>query len=447
MDWIAMIASRWVVRQAVMAAIGIVFFALTTATGIDVGRRLLRPADASPIDSRKQQLALVGEVELGHAVQEFKDCILRSDPSYCNGFYEHIQAVDRAVSLYSAQDALGPDEKQTLGTLRQALSVYRSAIYEVRAMQSRHATIEEIDAAVKGEDRPIAAELHELANLSAGSGSSFFSVPTGQAFLLAAYACLAGLFAYLAFRSRGSLGETSAATAQSLRQLSNRMIEWEERKKAKAFARLHDGVCQSLSGIMYFLKSREHSAGDSGQPSSADPAEPLIPSLQAAIQDARAVALALRPPKLLESGLLTTLNSLWIDAKVLNPSLVIEAHSVLEERDVPNRLKPVILRIAQMMLGFAELESLARRIAWILERDGSILRLTIETAADGESAVEGDSDAQSLSPADKNPSTLDLLDAIRARVEISGGRSNRLRDASGDPRLVASWRADDSAAH
>src|SRR5205807_8308525 len=167
----------------------------------------------------------------------FKDCLVRGDASDCEDFDPHSQAVERTVSLYGAQGAQQPDERKVLGALRQALSVYRSALYELRDMQSRHATIQEIDAVVKGEDRPVAAGLSELAALSS-SRHSGWRVPLGLAFCLMVYTTLTALFLYLTFQSRIRLDGRSHETAQSVRQLSNRMMEWEEDKEAKAFVRL-----------------------------------------------------------------------------------------------------------------------------------------------------------------------------------------------------------------
>ena len=160
------------------------------------------------------------------------------------------------------------------------------------------------------------------------------------------------------------------------------MMEWEEDKKAKAFVRLHDGVCQSLAAIMYLLRSTQRVAAGRSHLLSERIPEPIIPSLQAVIQDARAVALQLRPPRMQEAGLLATLNSLWVDSRALNPALVIKPRALVEERDIPDGLKPVILRIAQMTLDFAAQNPSARRVAWVLERSGQGLQLSIDMAVD-----------------------------------------------------------------
>jgi hypothetical protein len=434
-----MAKSRLPLPRGVTAGIATLLLALAVGTGIDVARDFHRQSDVRQAESQKRQLALLGEVELGHAVQDFKDCLLRDDPSYCEGFDRHIQAVDRTVSLYGAQGAQQPQEKKVLGALRQALSAYRSALYEVRDMQSRRATIQEIDSVVKGDDRPVAAGLSELATLSS-SRPSGWRVPLRQAFCLMAYTTLAALLLYLTFESSLRLGRRSHETAQSLRQLSNRMVEWDEDKKAKAFVRLHDGVCQSLTAIMYFVKSTQHVAAGGQYLLSERIPEPVIPSLQAVIQDARAVALQLRPPRMQEAGLLATLHSLWVDARALNPALVIKPRGLLEERDIPEGLKPVILRIAQMTLDFAEQNPSACRLAWVFERIGETLRLSIDMAVDAHPSPQ-------QSPRQPSPSAtaLNLLEAIRARVVLSGGSSDCVHNVAGRRTIVSTWPLDDSA--
>ena len=424
--------SRLPLPRGVTAAIAIFFLALAVGSGLDVARDFNRQNNRQQGESQKRQLALLGEVELGHAVQDFKDCLLRGDTSYCEDFDRHIRAVDRTVLQYAAQSPQRQDETKVVATLRQALSVYQSALYEVRDMQSRHATIQEIDTVVKGQDRPVAAGLSELVARSSGRDTGW-RLPLGQAFWVTAYAVLATLLLCLTFPSLVRFGGRSHERAQSLRQLSNRMIEWDEDKKAKAFVRLHDGVCQSLTGIMYFLKSAQPvTAG--GVP------EPIIPSLQAVIQDARAVALQLRPPRMQEAGLLATLHSLWVDSRTLNPALVIKPRTLLEEWDIPEGLKPVILRIAQMAVDLAEQSPSACRLDWVLERTDQTLRLSID--ATGGAHRSSQLLPQQPSPA---PTALNPLDAIQARVVLSGGSSDCVRNVAGDKTIVCTWPLDDSA--
>jgi hypothetical protein len=423
--------SRLRLPRGVTAGITSVLLALAIGTGIRVVRDSNRQSDVWQTEAQKRQLALLGELELGRAVQDFKDCLLRDDTSYCDDFDRHIQAADRTVSLYAAQGAEQPDERRVLEALRPALAAYRSALYEVRNMQSRHATIQEIDSVVKGDDRPVAAGFSELAALSL-SANSRRHVPLDQAFWLIVYSGLAALSLYLTFRSSV---RRSHENEQLIRQLSNRMMEWEEDKKVKAFERLHDGVCQSLAAIMYLLRSTQRVAAGGQYPLTDLIPEPVIPSLQAVIQDARSVALQLRPPRMQQAGLLATLNSLWIDSRALYPTLLTKPRALIEERDIPEGLKPVILRIAQMTLDLAAQNSSACRVAWLLEGSGEMLRLSIDLVVDSHASPQ-----QSAQQPNLSARALDPLEAIRARVALSGGTSEWVSNVAGRKTIVSSWK-------
>ena len=137
-----------------------------------------------------------------------------------------------------------------------------------------------------------------------------------------------------------------------------------------------------------------------------------------------------------EAGLLATLHSLWVDSRAPNRALVIKPRALLEERDIPEGLKPVILRIAHMTLEFAEQNPSARGLAWLLERSGQTLRLSIDMAVDAH-----------LPPQQPSPSAtaLNVLDAIRARVLLSGGSSDCVRNVAECRTIVSTWPLDDSA--
>lgn len=425
--------SRRVPRKGITAVLAALFLTLMAVTTLDVVRDFQRSNAVRQAALQKRQFALQAEVELGRAVQDFKDCLLRNDPSYCDDFSRHLQAIDRTASLYDAQGTQFPAERKLLPALKRALSTYASDLDEMRDMQNRGATIRQIDGVVKGADRPIAAALGELAALGSDKLSGW-RLPLAQLLWLILYATLAGLLLSMTFESSIRPRKRSGETARSLRQLSNRMIEWEENRKTEAFVRLHDGVCESLSGIMYFLKSAQHATAGSQHLVSERIPEPIIPSLQAVIRDARAVALQLRPPRMQEAGVLATIHSMWVDCRVGNPRLVIEPRALIDEKDIPEDLKPVILRISQMTLECAKQQSSAPRIGWMLEHKGEALRLSLDLAlGNEETPTEVPTQTGAVAP------NLDLLDAIRARVVLSGGSYDCARGAPGCSSIICSW--------
>jgi signal transduction histidine kinase len=124
---------------------------------------------------------------------------------------------------------------------------------------------------------------------------------------------------------------------------------------------------------------------------------------------------------------------LWVDSRALYPTLLlIKPRALIEERDIPEDLKPVILRIAQMTLDFAAQNSSACRVAWLLERNGEMLRLSIDMAVDAHASTPQQPSASAT--------TLNSLEAIRARVALSGGSSEWVTNAAGHRTIVSNWK-------
>ena len=408
-------------RPSTTAAIAVSLLAIAALSGIDLGRDLHRQSAARQVQVQKRQLALLGQLELGRAVQDFKDCLLRAASSYCDDFYEHIQAVDRDVSLYRAQSAERADEQQALAGLKQALVGYESALDEMRDMQRRHATIQEIDGVVRGADRPAARELTALAN-AAVTRPSGWTLPVGSGVALLISVVLAGVLLRMAFGSALPFGSRSTERVLHPPELLARMITWEEDRRDKLATRLRDEVCQALSAIKYFLESMQAAAA---RGVANELPTPVIPSLQAAIRQIREIAQQMEPASIPDSGVLAAIQRLWIESRAINPALVIEARTELRERDIPEGLAPIIFRIARMVSGLAERELPVSRIVWILQRDSRGLRLTVELSNDDQPLIHA--------------SALNQLKAVRACVVLSGGSSEPARDTGRSTAIVAAW--------
>ena len=408
-------------RLSTTAAIAVLLLAIAAISGIDVGRDLHRQSAARQVQFQKSRLALLGQLELGRAVQDFKDCLLRAASAYCDDFYDHMQAVDRDVSLYRAQSVGRADEQQALIELRQALVGYKSALDEMRDMQRRHATIQEIDGVVKGADRPAARELTALAN-AAVTGPSEWTIPMRSGVALLISAVLAGVFLRLAFGSALPFGGRSSERAPRPPELLARVITWEEDRGGKLSARLREDVCQALSAIKYFLESVQEAAT---RGVAKELPTPVIPSLQAVIRRTREIAQLLQPASIPRSGVLAAVRTLWIEARATNPALVIEARNELRERDIPEGLAPIIFRIARMLAELAERELSVSRIVWMLQRESRGLRLTLELSNDDQPLIHA--------------SALNQLAAVRACIVLSGGSSEPLRDTGRSTTIVAVW--------
>jgi hypothetical protein len=418
-------------RQFGFMVFGLLLTGLAAGLAIDVVRDFVHPERTQPRRLERRELALRGDLELERAVQALKDSILRGESVYTEDFTRHMEEVDRSAFLYRDGGALDQTEEEALRKLREAVPRYQAAIYAVHRMRARAAPISEIDMAVKGVDRPISAAFGELES-AASDQNPFGRSLSREATIVLLCAALAVTSLYFSFVSPKHVGGGLAADERALRDLSIRIVRWEEQKEAKAYSVLHE-VCQSLSAVMCLAKGAAHFATDHANASIRANLEPIVPSLKAAIRETVEIALDLRPPQLHEAGLLVTLDSIWADCPVPRPGLDIAARTGLNEEDIPEELKPVILRIGRMAFDWAVQESATRRLTWDLALKQNQIRLSVQLLY-GSGAGRGGASTRPSREATSN-----LWDVICARVVLSGGTSDGARDIRGGQTMLAVW--------
>jgi methyl-accepting chemotaxis protein len=99
----------------------------------------------------------------GRAVQHFKNYVLR-EGDYDKQFLAEMDGVDRIAAAYRATGTVSADEEQLLQQILTATQAYREALailVQTRATNDR-VTSNELDRAVQGADKPIAAALEQL---------------------------------------------------------------------------------------------------------------------------------------------------------------------------------------------------------------------------------------------------------------------------------------------
>lgn len=116
----------------------------------------------SEVVLEKRQVATRGWVELGQAVQEFKNTILRGDSKFVEGATSHLLNIESAVAHYRTLGEPSADESEHLQAVTENVAKYRTSLAQVVAMRADNKTIEEIDRTVKSADRPIGAAFNSL---------------------------------------------------------------------------------------------------------------------------------------------------------------------------------------------------------------------------------------------------------------------------------------------
>jgi signal transduction histidine kinase len=176
--------------------------------------------------------------------------------------------------------------------------------------------------------------------------------------------------------------------SETLEFLSAHLLRSEESDKQKIAADLHEGVAQTLAALKMELESRAR------KPAPA-PVDALVPALQDAIQEVRAIATGLRPASLDELGLLPTLASLGRQLQQRHAHLQIEIGMEVDEEEVPMLLKVILYRIVASVLDeLAHARDPRRvRIGLLIEEDRLVLsiehRLSETTAHDGRARARG----------------------------------------------------------
>lgn len=203
--------------------------------------------------------------------------------------------------------------------------------------------------------------------------------------------------------------ETIRERSHALEQLSAQLISTQEDEKKLIAHELHEGVAQTLGGLKYRL---EHACALlSAQGASTDPSlSQLVPLVQAAIQDVRALAMDIRPPSLDDLGVLSTLEWYCHELRNVHPHLSLRHEMRLREDEIPKPLKVVLFRVLQQMLEYlvreTEVTQVHIRLAW----RGDMLRLEVRDDRDADWLGEHMSEDHKL-----------FLMTLRERITLSGG--------------------------
>jgi signal transduction histidine kinase len=215
---------------------------------------------------------------------------------------------------------------------------------------------------------------------------------------------------------------------ETLEVLSAHMLKREESYKQKIAFELHEGLAQTLSAVKLQVENHRRS-NKLNDPAGGS----IIPVLQEAIQEIRAIATDLRPPGLDDLGLLPIIQGLCREFGQQHPGIRIEQRISLLERDIPTPLKVILYRIIVSVFDDLAQHSQTGEIHLALWRNGATLLLLIDDAT----TEMLDKTAIPLSNIDPQ------LRAGFARMEelttLSGGQFSASHHAGGGTTLRATW--------
>ena len=206
-------------------------------------------------------------------------------------------------------------------------------------------------------------------------------------------------------------------TEIKLRSLARQVLSAQELERKRIASELHDGICQTLSAIKFYVENNIRDLTESSSYPIAQQFEMVIPKLQGAIEEVRRISMDLRPSLLDDIGILATLSWFCRESKLVAPSVDFSFDKTnVMEPDITVSLKTEIFRIVQEAVNNAMKYSQAKNVTIILKDEGKILRLEIMDDGVGFDFIkvasqQGYSESKGMG-----------MVSMRERVENSGGQ-------------------------
>ncbi len=216
----------------------------------------------------------------------------------------------------------------------------------------------------------------------------------------------------------------------TLEMLSGRMLKSEEMEKKKIAVDLHEGLAQTLSAIKTHV---ERSRAKSASPEAGtESLERIVPVLQDAISEVRAIATELRPSTLDGLGLLPTIRWFCREFEQLHPGKRIEQNLELQESDLPAALKIVLYRVIESVMKNLVSYVDADQIRIDLRLAGRTIILSVEDSPQ-------DSTYAAATTQIPDPDLQLQFVEARERTTLSGGTCSIGHNATGGVRLRCAW--------
>jgi signal transduction histidine kinase len=209
---------------------------------------------------------------------------------------------------------------------------------------------------------------------------------------------------------------------ETLALLADQMLKNEDSHKQKIALELHEGVAQTLAAVK--LKA-EIGQCEHKDDTAAASENSMIPMLQEAIEDVRAIATDLRPASLDDLGLLPTVHWLCRQFEERHPGIRTERQFSLQEREVPAPLKGILYGIIMSVLGDVAHHTKAARVRLGLARDDDVLVLLIDESGQ---ALDG-----------KHSEPQARTGRMKELTTLSGGVFTITRHPHGGATLRAVW--------
>jgi signal transduction histidine kinase len=215
--------------------------------------------------------------------------------------------------------------------------------------------------------------------------------------------------------------------SRTLELLSAKLLTAQESEKKRIAGDLHEGIAQTLAAVKARLESALSHTVRNRPRESAETIQPLIPLIQQAIQEVRALATDLRPASLDELGIADTISWYSRHFHEVHPEIRLESRVDIDERDISVSLRVIIYRILQGALEAIARHGRTNMVCISLEREQDTVVLGIEDDSLPPRAGEGDLDRRIA------------LAALQERATLSGGSVQLTTRPQGGTTIRVSW--------
>ena len=217
-------------------------------------------------------------------------------------------------------------------------------------------------------------------------------------------------------------------------RIAYRLMHRQEAERLQVARELHDEVAPVVVMVKYMVEEALARLGSGADPRCVETLQDATARLRDVVSELRRIATDLRPKLLDDLGLLATLQWYCRSVEEAAPGVQVAGQFQVSEADVPQRLKLDIFRIVQEALRNAIEHSQAHRIDVSLYLAMDELCVTIEDDGRG-------FDTRAAAAPDEASMAGLGLQAMRRRVEGTGGRLALEAAPGRGTRICAAWRA------
>ncbi|MCP4352213.1 MAG: hypothetical protein GY795_42685 [Desulfobacterales bacterium] len=214
-------------------------------------------------------------------------------------------------------------------------------------------------------------------------------------------------------RALDELEQRVKKRTSELEMLSSKLLNTQEEERKRIAGDLHDGIGQSLSAAKFVVETTLEQLNSKSDLPEISSLKTIVPMLQKASEEVRAIVMNLRPSILDDLGILATIGWFCRQFQSVYSCIRIEEQIRIQEREVSDDLKTIIFRVLQEAMNNIAKHSNAGIARLYLGRTGSAVELIIEDDGQGFDVA----DLLSAKSFDKGFG----ITSMKERTELSGG--------------------------